>query len=172
MQRIRIPGNDRMKIAAAPAVVVFVGGGTGIAQVRSAASRTAADDALTLHIASPSADAQVTQPFEVQLDSNVGLGAPESGLHHVHLYYDTTTPDGEYVLVYGNTAQVTGVAPGVHTILASLRNANHSDAGPRELITVTVADTADGAAMQAAGQRATSMPDMNMPVAPQPDYGY
>ena len=90
----------------------------------------------------------------------------------MHLNYDTTTPDGDYDLVYGNTVQVTGLAPGVHTILASLRNANHSDAGPRELITVTVGDTANGAAMQAAGQRATNMPDMTMPAAPQSDYGY
>src|SRR5262249_28662092 len=81
-----------LAVAAALAVVVFVGGGTGIAQGRTSAARGVADDALTVHIASPEPDAQVTQPFELQLESNVPLGAPETGLHHVHLYYDTATP--------------------------------------------------------------------------------
>jgi hypothetical protein len=99
---------------------------------------TAGSEPLSLGIASPSDNGQVTTPFEVQLDSSVPLGSPETGRHHVHLYYDTATPTGEYDLVYGDRAQVTTLPPGTHTILASLRNANHGDAGPRALISVTV----------------------------------
>lgn len=164
-------------IAAALAVVVFAGGGTSVAQVRSANSRAVSGDPLSVHISSPSSDAQVSAPFELQLESNVPLGPPETGLHHVHLYFDSTTPDGPYDLVYGNTAQVTGLAPGVHTILASLRNPNHSDAGPGEIISVTVVGSADGAVTQ----RSAPMDDMTMPMGdttvsatPQPEttFGY
>jgi hypothetical protein len=101
--------------------------------------------------AAPSDGAQVTSPFEVQLDSSVPLGAPETGQHHVHLYYDTPTPTGDYELVYGNQTQVTALTPGTHTILASLRNANHSDAGPRALITLTVGGAAEGTTQSGGG---------------------
>jgi len=98
----------------------------------------AGSDALRVAIAAPSDNAQVATSFEVQLDSSVPLGSPDTGRHHVHLYYDTPTPNGGYDLVYGDRAQVAALTPGTHTVLASLRNANHSDAGPRALITVTV----------------------------------
>jgi hypothetical protein len=65
--------------------------------------RTAAAQPLALHIAAPSADTEVSLPFEVQLESSVPLGSPETGLHHVHLYFDQTTPDGPYDLVYGDS---------------------------------------------------------------------
>ncbi len=93
---------------------------------------------LTVGIASPANGARVTVPFEVKLESNVPLGAPSTGEHHVHLYYDTRTPTGPYDLVYGKSFTVKDLKPGRHTILASLRNADHSDAGPRRIITVVV----------------------------------
>ena len=177
--RYRIAVLAVLGIAAALAVVAFAGGGTSVAQVRSANSRAVSDNSLSVHISSPPPDAQVSASFELQLESNVALGPPETGLHHVHLYYDTTTPDGPYDLVYGNTAQVTGLTPGMHTILASLRNPNHSDAGPSEIISVTVGSSADGGVTQ----RSAPMDDMSMPMddmtmlaTPQPatvpNYGY
>ena len=147
-----------------------------IAQRRSALARRFGSCAgQVVHIVA--CDAQVSAPFELQLESNVPLGPPETGLHHVHLYFDSTTPDGPYDLVYGNTAQVTGLAPGVHTILASLRNPNHGDAGPGEIISVTVVGSTDGAVTQ----RSAPMDDMTMPMGdttvsatPQPEttFGY
>ena len=116
-------------------VAVSACAGRGNASSNPAAAES---DSLRLGIALPADNAQVTSPFKVQLDSGVPLGAPETGEHHVHPYYDTPTPTGDYDLVYGNTAEVTALSPGTHTILASLRNANHSDAGPRAMITVTV----------------------------------
>jgi hypothetical protein len=41
-------------------------------------------------------------------------------------------------LVYGDTTDVSDLSPGEHTIEASLRNADHTDAGPSDEITVTV----------------------------------
>ena len=118
------------------------------------------DEPPSLHIVAPSDGAQVSMPFEVQVDSSVPLGSPDTGQHHVHLYYDTATPDGPYDLVYGTSFQVTSLPPGEHTILASLRNANHSDAGPRDVITVTVVSGAEGT------------DDAGTQTVPDADYGY
>lgn len=108
------------------------------AQAATPSARPTSTSKLTLHIVAPANRARLTVPFTVRLASNMPLGAPETGRHHVHLYYDTRTPTGSYDLVYGTTFKVTDLRPGRHTILASLRNADHSDAGPRQLITVTV----------------------------------
>jgi hypothetical protein len=95
---------------------------------------------LTLSVAAPTDGAEVSIPFDVTLESNVALGSPESGNHHVHLFFDTDAASSEYELVYGPTVQVTReLAPGEHTIVASLRNADHSDAGVSQTITVVVA---------------------------------
>lgn len=42
--------------------------------------------------------------------------------------------------MYGDTFEVSGLSPGEHTIEASLRNADHTDAGPSDEITVIVGD--------------------------------
>jgi hypothetical protein len=102
---------------------------------------------LTLSIAAPSDGAEVSIPFDVTLESNVALGSPESGNYHVHLFFDTDTASSEYELVYGPTVQVTReLGPGEHTIIASLRNADHSDAGVSQTITVVVAGAGGGGA--------------------------
>ena len=102
---------------------------------------------LTLSVAAPADGAEVSIPFEVTLESSVALGSPESGNHHVHLFVDTDTASSEYELVYDPTVQVTReLAPGEHTIIASLRNADHSDAGVSQTITVVVAGAGGGGA--------------------------
>ena len=100
---------------------------------------------LSVRIASPSDGGSVTQPFIVRLDANVPLGDPSTGRNHVHLCFDGKSCDSEYTLVFGDTFEVTDLAPGQHTIEASLRNADHSDAGPSDSITVTVAAGGTGA---------------------------
>ena len=105
-----------------------------------AGTGASADGELSLSIISPTEGAEVSVPFAVELESNVPLGAPETGNHHTHLYFDTGASSEDYDLVYGTTAEVTrDLAPGEHTIIASLRNADHSDAGPAQEMTVTVA---------------------------------
>jgi hypothetical protein len=97
------------------------------------------DGDMSLSISSPTDGADVSVPFEIELESNVPLGAPETGGQHAHLYFDSDTNSEDYDMVYGTTAEVTRqLAPGEHTITASLRNADHSDAGASQQITVTV----------------------------------
>lgn len=121
------------------------GGGTSADGGSSTDGGSSSGD-LTLGIAGPADGAEVSIPFEVTLASNVVLGAPESGNHHVHLYFDTGTDSSDYDLVYGPSVQVTReLAPGEHTIIASLRNADHSDAGPSQTITVVIEDAGGGA---------------------------
>ena len=103
----------------------------------STASADGGGDALS--ISSPSDGGQVSEPFTVTLNSNQPLGDPSTGDDHVHLCFDGASCDsGSYQIVYGDSAQVKGLAPGQHTIEASLRHADHSAAGPTATITVTV----------------------------------
>ncbi|MGH2445966.1 MAG: hypothetical protein ACRDGD_08000 [Candidatus Limnocylindria bacterium] len=100
------------------------------------------DGDLALSIASPADGAEVSVPFDVQLDASVALGTPDTGNHHVHFYFDTDISSAEYEMVFDDAAQVAReLAPGEHTIIASLRNADHSDAGPSQEITVVVGDS-------------------------------
>jgi hypothetical protein len=99
----------------------------------------------TIGFAAPANGAQVTIPFNVQLDSSVALGEPGTGNHHAHLYFDTGTDAADYDIVYGNTWQVTrSLTPGQHTIIVALANPDHSLAGPTQTITVTVGGGAGG----------------------------
>jgi len=93
----------------------------------------------TLDITTPADGAEVGSPFTVEFASNVALGDPSTGDHHVHLCFDGEDCDTEYSLGYGKTFEVGDLPPGEHTIEASLRNADHSDAGVTDTITVTVA---------------------------------
>jgi hypothetical protein len=102
---------------------------------------------LSVRIASPADGATVSEPFTVKLDASVPLGNPSTGDHHVHLCFDGKSCDAEYTLVYGNSIPVKGLSPGTHTIEASLRNADHSNAGaPTDSITVTIGTASGGGA--------------------------
>ncbi len=95
----------------------------------------------TLTIASPAKGATVTEPFTINMDSSVPLGDPSTGDDHVHFCVDGHSCDTEYMLAYGDTFSMSGLAPGTHTIEASLRHADHSDTGVRTSFTVTVTGT-------------------------------
>ena len=102
-----------------------------------------ADGDLALDIVTPTDGAEVAQGFEIQVESSVPLGEPETGNHHVHFYFDTDVTDADYQLVYADAAAVDReLTPGEHTIIVSLRNADHSDAGVADEITVTVGEDA------------------------------
>jgi hypothetical protein len=101
----------------------------------------AGDGGLSLQIVGPTDGDSVTSPFEVKVDASVDLGTPETGEHHVHLCFDgaNCSTTGEYTIGYADTIEVKDLPAGEHTIEASLRNADHSDAGVSDTITVTVA---------------------------------
>jgi hypothetical protein len=110
----------------------------------------------SLSITSPSEGATVSEPFTVELDASVPIGDPSTGDHHVHLCFDGASCDdvAGSVIAYTSSAQVTGLSPGMHTIEASLRNADHSDAGVSTTITVTVS----GGGSSGSGGATTSGP--------------
>jgi hypothetical protein len=78
----------------------------------------------------------VKQPFTVQIATSEKLGPTSSGEDHVHLYFDGS--QSNYDVCTSSSCQVSGLSPGKHTIEASLRHADHSDAGPKDSITVVV----------------------------------
>lgn len=117
----------------------------------------------TIAIASPGDGAQVSVPFALSLESNVPLGAPETGDHHAHLYFDSGTDAADYDIVDGNTWQVTrSLSPGEHKITVALANPDHSLAGPTQTVTVTVT----------AGSGAGSSPAPASPSPSDPGYTY
>lgn len=137
-----------------------------VAMVAVACSEAAGGnaDGETIAIASPADGATVSIPFDVQLESSVPIGAPETGNHHAHLYFDTDTNAADYDIVYSTTWQVTrDLAPGEHTIIVALANPDHSLAGPTQEIHVTV--SADG------GSGGGGAPATASPAAPTSDPG-
>jgi len=109
-----------------------------------AGASAASGNGSMLRISAPVNGAQVTVPFTIKVDAGVPLGSPATGKDHVHFCFDGADCSQEYKIAYGNTYQVTQLAPGKHTIEASLRNADHSAAGPTATITVTVAGSGGG----------------------------
>jgi hypothetical protein len=110
------------------------------------AASAGGDGSATLDITTPADGAEVGSPFTLEVASSLALGDPSTGNHHVHLCFDGEDCATEYALVYGSTFEVDNLTPGEHTIEASLRNADHSDAGVTDTVTVTVGSgTADDA---------------------------
>jgi hypothetical protein len=105
-----------------------------------------AEDAggMSIAIDEPADGADVGGEFDVRMSPSVEVGEPETGLHHIHLYYDGNTNEGEYGIVYGNTFTVSGLAPGEHTIEAVIANADHSLTDTRTSITVNVTEGGAG----------------------------
>jgi len=101
-------------------------------------------DGATIGFVTPADGATVSIPLDVELEASVPLDEPETGNHHAHLYFDTSTDSADYDIVYGTNWEVTrDLAPGEHTITVALANPDHSLAGPTQEITVTV-DGSDG----------------------------
>ena len=96
-------------------------------------------DDLTLDIASPADGDAVGESFDLEIDSSVDLGEPDTGLHHVHVFYDGNESDGEYDLVYEESFTVERqLGEGEHTVRAVLANADHSLTDASDEVTVTV----------------------------------
>ncbi len=114
----------------------------------------AGESELSLSIQRPAEGAQVRVPFTLEYTSSVPLGAPETGRHHVHIWYDGN--ESEYEVVNGASFSVRDLSPGRHTITVSLRNADHSAAGAEDEVTVAVSggeQTGEGAGENDTGYR-------------------
>jgi hypothetical protein len=100
---------------------------------------------MTLKITAPTDQAQVDSSFEVKVDSSVDLGPTDSGKHHIHLYYDGDTDDGDYDIVYGDTFTVDrDLGDGDHTIKAVIANADHSLTDAEAEVHVSVGGSGGG----------------------------
>jgi hypothetical protein len=113
------------------------------ATTAGAADAGGGGDELSIDLVQPADGDEVGDTFDVEVDTGVELGEPDTGLHHVHLYYDGETADGEYDLVYGTTFTVErDLGAGEHTVEAVIANADHSLTDARDEVTVTVGDGA------------------------------
>lgn len=114
-----------------------------LAAACSEGSSAASGDASSIEITAPADGATVGRQFTVTLDAGVEIGRPETGLHHVHLYYDGNRSDdpADYDIAYSDSFTVTRLDPGEHTIEAVLANADHSLTDVSTEITVTVSDS-------------------------------
>jgi hypothetical protein len=92
------------------------------------------DPALT--ITSPADGAAVGSTFVVKWDTDVKLGAPDTGLDHVHVFVDGHSND--YTVVGGHQFTIKGLSPGEHTVDVTLQHADHSPVGPEAEIQVDV----------------------------------
>jgi hypothetical protein len=101
---------------------------------------------VAITIAMPEDGAEVGDSFDVELESDTEFGEPDTGLHHVHLYYDGRSEDtADYDIVYGNSFSVErDLDPGEHTIEAVIANADHSLTEASDKVTVTVGDDSGG----------------------------
>jgi hypothetical protein len=91
---------------------------------------------MTLSITAPEDGGEVSVPFTVEFDSSEELGPTDTGVHHVHIYWDGD--DSEYTVVEADRVDVTEAPEGEHSLNASLRNADHSPAGVETEITLNV----------------------------------
>jgi hypothetical protein len=96
----------------------------------------------TLKITSPSDAATVTLPFTLTFTSSEPIGPTDSGKDHVHLFVDGKTND--YEVVTSTQTEVKNLSPGEHTIGVTLQHADHSSAGAKAEITVTVTGGSSG----------------------------
>jgi hypothetical protein len=100
----------------------------------------------TVEIVQPADGDALELPFTLVVESSEELGAPESGAHHVHLYFDgddsaydvIESGSGEEVEIGPDAASVQGLEPGEHVLNISLRNADHSPAGAEDEVTVQI----------------------------------
>ena len=123
-----------------------------------------AGGSLSVSVAEPESGTTVTVPFTVEIDSSVPLGPSESGLHHVHVWFDGQ--ENDYLIVESETVDITELATGAHTMHVSLRNANHSAAGAETEIPITVGDAGGG------GGATSDAPDPTSDAPDLPPPGY
>ncbi len=105
-----------------------------------------ADEDLTVQIVEPADGAEIAPPFTLELDVGVDIGPPESGLHHVHLFFDGEMANFEIVdsetwEVSADSDALAGLEPGEHVLNVTLNTAEHEPVGAEDEIGVTLTGT-------------------------------
>jgi hypothetical protein len=128
----------RRRLIGGVASIALVASACGGSSAGSGGSSAGSGGSTSITIEQPEDGASVQVPFTVEVSSGVELGSPETGNHHFHLFFDDNSD--EYEVVNGPRFVVREVpGSGEHTINVSLRNADHSEAGPEDSVSVTVA---------------------------------
>jgi hypothetical protein len=122
-----------------PATVPMVMKLSPVAALALAAALTTACDGEpgeTVTITSPSEGDVVSLPFEITVEASVPLGTADTGLHHVHVWFGDDIDS--YFVVEGNSAEVTGAPAGQQVMHASLRHADHTEAGAETAVSIVI----------------------------------
>jgi hypothetical protein len=103
-----------------------------------AALTTACDDDAgeSVSVTSPGEGDVVSLPFEVTLEASVTLGTSDAGLHHVHIWFGDDLDS--YMVVEGNSGEVTSAPAGAQVMHVSLRNPDHTDAGAATEVPIVI----------------------------------
>lgn len=133
------------RLAAPAAVLLLAAAGCGGGGEDSGGS-SGSGNGTTVEIVQPADGDSVELPFTLVVESSEELGAPDTGLHHVHLYFDgddsaydvIESAAGEEIEIGPDAASVQGLEPGEHVLNISLRNADHSPAGAEAEVTVQI----------------------------------
>ena len=104
---------------------------------------------MQVSVKEPADGASVQLPFTLKVNTSVPLGKTNTGLHHVHVYFDGNSQ--QYQVVESDTVEISsssksaaGLTPGKHELDVSLRNADHSPAGAETKIMVDVGGAGGG----------------------------
>ena len=131
---------DAMELAIpalALALIAVACGGNGEDAGQGGASAALNGNEPSVAIQEPTDGSEITLPTTLSFTTDAELGDLETGLNHVHVWFDGD--ESTYEVVTSNTFEITDLPEGEHTITVSLRNANHSAAGADDEITVVVA---------------------------------
>ena len=129
-------GFGRRVLAGGAVAVLAAGLLAGCGDQSSSGGSSSGSDSPSVSITSPKEGDTVGSDFMVKWDSNVSLGDPDTGKHHIHIFVDGATSD--YTVVGGSEFKVKGLSPGKHTVDITLQNADHSPTGAEDQVDVTV----------------------------------
>lgn len=130
-------------VGAALAATLLVAAGCGDDDATTAGGT--GGDEVSIAIASPVDGDEVGRSFDLEVDAGVPLGEPGTESHHLHVFYDGNTQDGEFDMVFDTTFTIDRLEPGEHTVEAVIANADHSLTEARDQVTLTVTDEPMGA---------------------------
>ncbi|HJU98059.1 MAG TPA: hypothetical protein VJ644_08790 [Jiangellaceae bacterium] len=136
--------SKRLRMSAAAAALVL--GVSACAGDDAATTSGGGDGGMSVEILQPADGDMISVPFTLEVDSSEELGTTDTGLHHVHIFFDGDDSSYEVIEddnrepreITADSPAVEGLEPGEHVLNISLRTADHSPAGAEAEVTVNV----------------------------------
>lgn len=140
--------SKRLRMSAAAAALVLGVSACAGDDGDDAATTSGGDGGTSVEILQPADGDTISVPFTLEVDSSEELGTTDTGLHHVHIFFDGDDSSYEVIEddnrapreITADSPAVEGLEPGEHVLNISLRNADHSPAGADAEVTVNVED--------------------------------